>query len=401
MKDATATTVLAFCLIDVADVSNDIMVDETPITLLQNEVAVEFARTQFELGMDKKSMLITLQKLEKYRKIEILQKEDAFYKVKIRGIDFPINSAREKPEENTRIIPIEFDEWKRRDIKFVGREWSKKYLDVTKTVLNDFSEVAGEKMLHELTRSDYDAYMIHLGKRTKPLSETSLNNYTRVLKTSLSRAVELRHIAENPFARIKGKKVQRKKPLVMSTDEINYIMDFIGNPILKKAVYLTAMCGLRRGETTFLKWSDIDYEDEKLWIRNSKEHKTKFGKERYVSLTPRLIEVLTDLKKYCEDKNIISVYVFPNEHGNHFSESYMLTMLKRAVKDAGADAKIGFHTLRRSFATMMKTEGEALNNIRDILGHTSERTTQTYIGAHEDDLMAAMCRLHGSKFANG
>jgi integrase/recombinase XerD len=79
----------------------------------------------------------------------------------------------------------------------------------------------------------------------------------------------------------------------------------------------------------------------------------------------------------------------------------MLTMLKRAVKEAGANPKIAFHTLRRSFATMLKTGGTNINVIRGLLGHSSERTTALYIGVHEDEMDAAVAELQGSKFANG
>ena len=55
-------------------------------------------------------------------------------------------------------------------------------------------------------------------------------------------------------------------------------MDFINNSVLKKAVLIACMNGMRKGEITYLKWSDVDFGDEKYISGPHRNIKQSLGK---------------------------------------------------------------------------------------------------------------------------
>jgi integrase len=391
IREPSAATVVMYCLNQVADVPMDITIGDHTLALLSHEVAVDFQETEYELRQTKDNVITSLERLEKIRKIEILQREETFYKIKFRGLDFPIVPTIEKVDKDTKIIPLEFDEWKRRDLKYLEHAHSKKYHDCCKISFNYFSKVAGGKMVHEITRSDHEAFWALIKKRN--VCNTTLNNYTKDLKASLSRAVEKGHVLINPLAKIRDEKVgPKEKPITLSRNELEFLLQHIKNPILKYAIYTAGLTGLRRGEIAFLKWSDIDYEKEIIHIQSSEEYRVKFNKPRSIPLTAHQEKLFTALKEYCKKNNIESEFVFPNKKGNHFHPNYLLNLMKRTAAKAGMDTNMNFHTLRRTFASMLKADGTDITVIKDLLGHTSERTTRKYIFAHQDDMEAAMIK---------
>jgi site-specific recombinase XerD len=54
-------------------------------------------------------------------------------------------------------------------------------------------------------------------------------------------------------------------------------------------------------------------------------------------------------------------------------------MLRPALLRANISAKVGWHTLRHSFGTLMKANGEDLKTIQELLRHaTFKVTADTY-----------------------
>ena len=59
---------------------------------------------------------------------------------------------------------------------------------------------------------------------------------------------------------------------------------------------------------------------------------------------------------------------------------------------AGLD-EVSPHTLRHTFARTWLASGTPINDVADLLGHSSLDTTRMYTKANEMDLAAAVARL--------
>ena len=66
-------------------------------------------------------------------------------------------------------------------------------------------------------------------------------------------------------------------------------------------------------------------------------------------------------------------------HG-HFDIKYFQKVYSQKLKEAGIENKT-FHDLRHTFATMLLTHGANLITVKELLGHSSIKTTEIYLEA--------------------
>ncbi|WP_228127014.1 site-specific integrase [Aliarcobacter butzleri] len=153
-------------------------------------------------------------------------------------------------------------------------------------------------------------------------------------------------------------------------------------------IELSFKLGLRTGECMALKWSDFNFETEKLFLqrsitkgviteqdKNSLSNKNHF---RIIQLFPDLVKLL---KTYYEVRPS-DEWLFINKDGRYYRESKTIVdyHLKPLLKKINVEYKTLYAT-RRSYASVMSYGGENLENIQMIMGHTkgSKITERHYI----------------------
>ncbi|MEO0869133.1 MAG: tyrosine-type recombinase/integrase, partial [Cyanobacteria bacterium J06642_11] len=62
----------------------------------------------------------------------------------------------------------------------------------------------------------------------------------------------------------------------------------------------------------------------------------------------------------------------------HLHESGLQKAIKRAVRVAGLQKRVGCHTFRHSFATHLLQNGYDIRTIQELLGHKDVKTTMIY-----------------------
>jgi site-specific recombinase XerD len=139
--------------------------------------------------------------------------------------------------------------------------------------------------------------------------------------------------------------------------------------------------GLRLAEATHLKLPDIDSQRMQLKVNGGKG-----GKDRYVPISPRLLEELRTYWKIARPSN----YLFP---GKTADVPLSGATVQKACKLAAAQARITKtvtpHTLRHSFATALLEAGVDLMAISKLLGHSSFLTTMIYLHCRRQHFNAA------------
>lgn len=120
--------------------------------------------------------------------------------------------------------------------------------------------------------------------------------------------------------------------------------------------------GLRRGEITQLRWTDIDLAGKRLTVRAGY---AKSGKLRHVPLNS---EALAVMKRYAK------------QHKGK-GELFGLSCLAKSWGRLMTAAKIEdfrFHDLRHTFASKLVMAGIDLNTVRELLGHGDIKMTLRY-----------------------
>ena len=155
-------------------------------------------------------------------------------------------------------------------------------------------------------------------------------------------------------------------------------------PVLRVLVLCAAMTGLRQSELLGLRWRDIDWESQRIRVRNtfvrgehSTEGKSELSTRRSVPMATRLARELDSWSKrtaYRADGDL--VFAHPTK-GSPLDPSKVSRRFKAACLEAKV-RPVRFHDLRHTFATRLAASGTPIRTIQEFLGHADAKTTQIY-----------------------
>ena len=245
--------------------------------------------------------------------------------------------------------------------------------------------------------------------RTRQEQEMKLGTLRKILVTLnqiMTYAVRHKYIAHNPVRdaeRPRGQGAeQSNKITVLNVEEIKAFLEQVIDKKYHTIFMLAITTGARQGELLGLKWSDIDWTNSQIHIQRTFNKgrwfapKTK-SSERRIDIGPSMVKALREWKLACppNDLNLI----FPNGAGQPINYSNMVNRVYTpALKDAGI-AKIKFHALRHTTASLMIEQGENIKYIQSQLGHSSPTVTlNVYAHLMKPINQEAACRLESAIF---
>ena len=195
---------------------------------------------------------------------------------------------------------------------------------------------------------------------------------------------------------IKAPRQEKRLPVVLSVDEIFYLLDDVKSgdlptkyPCRDKSIFeLLYASGIRCSELTNLKVTDIDFAGKSLRV---------MGKGRKMRIALFGDRALKALEEYMHvERGVLSKgqeneFMFLNgTNGNQItsrSVQRILEMFRRFLK---IERKLTPHKLRHSFATHLLNQGVDLRVVKELLGHETMATTEIYTHVTNADL-AQMC----------
>jgi integrase len=252
---------------------------------------------------------------------------------------------------------------------------SKGYSDIVKKRLSYFDE----RYLSEITTGQMQQYIN--GRKTVVKPKTVCNEVV-VMKELFKHARKWGYIKINPAEDVDRPKLEDAEIEILEPHEIEPLLEKTHSHY--RVAFLTAfLTGLRAGELWALKWSDVDWNSNKLFIRQSvwkgrfQSPKTKKSK-RKVDITKQLALELKKWKLACPiNENDL---VFPGIQGgiaNHVNVANH--QFYPALRRAGL-RQVSFHSLRHSNASMRIQAGQNIKYISEQLGHSTIRITMDIYG---------------------
>jgi integrase/recombinase XerD len=211
---------------------------------------------------------------------------------------------------------------------------------------------------------DVRSYQLHLAASGAgvPTLNQSVSTLRFFFRVTLGRADIVNH---TQFVR-----EPRKLPVVLSPKEVARFLAAAPGLKYKAALSVAYGAGLRVSEVVTLKVSDIDSKRMVIRIEQGKGRK-----DRYVMLSPRLLELLRAWYKAACPQG----WLFPGQNPVNPMTTRQLT---RACHAAAHMAEIGKrvspHTLRHSFATHLLEQNIDIRVIQVLLGHAKLDTTALY-----------------------
>ena len=225
----------------------------------------------------------------------------------------------------------------------------------------------------------------------------------------------------NPFAGLRGPKLPKPLPKVLSKDEVRRFLEAPGRELARRraqkmeitqqenysclrdtalfeSLYST---GCRISEIVSLSWGQIRFDTGTVIVTG------KGSKQRLCILGKPACKALRDLRAAAgalfPDGDADFTNVFLNERGAAFRPREAQRRMKVWLAAADLPADLSPHKLRHSFATHLLDAGADLRSVQEMLGHSSLATTQIYthvsVERLKDEYMKAHPRAtqHGGK----
>ncbi len=272
-------------------------------------------------------------------------------------------------------------------LQFIASNMSEHYLESNKLSFKHLIKYLGEgKIIEDINVRDIEGFKIYLKKSCSK----GYIVYFRNLKASFNRAVDWDYISINPFNKVKIPQQQKNKPIFLCRSELQNILDCTERTFLKNIFIFAFNSGCRIGEIVSLKWSNIDFDKELITIGDA-SFTTKSKKQRIIPFTLEMKNLLLKMKPKA---NKYYDLIFCKENGFPFATDYISKLFKDAVRNAGMGNEIHFHTLRHSFGSNLASRGVPINDIKELMGHSSITTTQIYIHSNMEGLRNGISKLN-------
>jgi integrase len=205
----------------------------------------------------------------------------------------------------------------------------------------------------------------------------------------------------NPITKVRQSAQREKEPEILDVEELTGLLTALPDPF-RSMVFVAAATGLRRGEFIGLKWEDIDFEAALIHPRRSVVNQN-IGKlktvasAKPVALDPDLSIALANLKAN-SPFNQPGDWVFASPASAGQKPYWPDMVLNRRVRPAatmlGITKLIGWHTFRRTYATLLKSSGADVKVVQDSLRHANARITmELYAQALTQDKRTAQTKV--------
>ena len=212
------------------------------------------------------------------------------------------------------------------------------------------------------------------------------NHSIKLLRQMYNKAIDWGLEMINPASRIRLYK-EIKRDRFLQEDELSrFFAALAAEPDVqfRYFVYLCLFLGQRRSNIQAIKWSDISFEREVLYIPD-----TKTGKPQVVPLPKQALELLREMETF---RNPDSPWLFPTTGGSRSGHMENPKKKWNALMERAGLHDLRMHDLRRTFASYQAITGSSNEIIGKALGDTTPAVISTYARLSEHPVRQSMQR---------
>jgi len=221
-----------------------------------------------------------------------------------------------------------------------------------------FLQLLGKTAAKSLTTKRIKDYLQYCHS-TLQLSEHTIHSRMNALKFYYEQVLG----REKFFWDIPRPKKPFLLPKLLNEDELRKLFNSLENRKHKAMLFTAYSAGLRVSEIVKLKISHVDSGRMQILISRAKGKK-----DRYVNLSPILLDILREYVKRYKPKP--KVYLFESEQtGLAYPTRTVQQIFTNAKNKAGISKDFGLHSLKTSFAPHLLEKGTDIKYIKKFLGH--------------------------------
>lgn len=234
--------------------------------------------------------------------------------------------------------------------------------------------------ISKITSTNLNSYVLQIEKQG--MSTATVSRNIASIKAFFLFLLRNGDISEDPSEVLKPPKIEKKAPVILTTDEVNLLLEQpngttpkdIRDKAMLELLYAT---GIRVSELINLKLKDVNLSLDYIQCRDG-------NKDRVIPFTKETKEAL---ENYINDaRNALCTddqeYLFTNCQGSPMTRQGFWKLIKYYSGKAGIKKDITPHTIRHSFAMHLVNNGADLKAVQEMLGHSDISTTQIYVKAN-------------------
>ena len=221
------------------------------------------------------------------------------------------------------------------------------------------------------------------------LSAKTIREHHRVISSVLAQAVKEGLIPYNIAQRATPPRVPRHEMKTFEAEEVQAIMEALETEPMKWQVctHLLIATGARRGEIAGLKWTDVDWKNRRLHLRENRVYTARTGavstslktdESRVVSISSHVLDLLKRWKAeqaaYFSRLGITPIYILTAESGGPIHPDSPTKWLAKFSERHGLP-HIHPHLFRHTQASLLIAEGVDIVTVSKRLGHSKTSTT--------------------------
>jgi integrase len=273
---------------------------------------------------------------------------------------------------------------------WIEPRWGKEELAAIKTpIVEEWLE-----QLIPLERKHHKLKSGQAAKRdSKPLAPATKAKIRNLMSVLFNHAIRWEFTDRNPIrglTRGSGVRQSSKREKVPDILEVAEMQAIVAELQLRERVllFLDMTTGLRRGELAGLKWQDIDFENMQIDVNRSVVSqvvgrcKTEASQKPVPmdGCTAQLLQSWLQATPYRNPED----WVFASNSSRAgekrgkqplWLQTIMRYHIQPVVERLGITKRVSWHTFRRTFATLLKANGEDIKVVQELMRHGSSRVT--------------------------
>lgn len=272
--------------------------------------------------------------------------------------------------------------------------FSEKTIDHIKLSLKLFDGfLGGVADVRKVDADDLRRFIVALRQRSKwpnmpqnkggSLSGTTVNTYTRGVKSFWSFLLREKIITDNPLAAVPSPKIPKRLPKTLTEQELIDVFEAAKSLRDKVIIDVFLDSGMRLDELARLSKDDANSDTGVIKVLG------KGNKERHVFISHKTAAKLASYVLFDRPQPVAEDRLFLSVDGYPLTASRFQKILARIGKKAGIGKRLSPHKLRHSYATLSLKYGSNLEYVRRTLGHTDIKTTQVYLSVADADVARA------------
>ena len=255
-------------------------------------------------------------------------------------------------------------------------------------------EQFGETSLEEISAAMIRSWLASL--KENQISSRSIIRKISSLKSFFKFAMTLGHLSKSPAANLTTPKISKRLPVYVEEAQLHTLFTHVDFPddwkgkTERLALEMFYETGIRLSELIHCRESEIDFANSAIKVLG------KGSKERIIPVGERL---LGHIRMYRNEKREVfgqfdERYLLVTEKGKKTYPKYIYRAVQKYLGKVTAIHKKSPHVLRHSFATHLSNNGSPLNDIKELLGHSSLAATQVYTHNTIEKLKNAHKKAH-------